>query len=268
MPKVQVSGFTMNYEEQGSGDPVVLIPFLSADNACYAFQVPEYCKYFKCISIDPRDTGESDKSDGEYSTETLADDVAAFMQAIGVDRAHVFGLSLGAATAMQLAVRYPEKVRSLSLHSPWAKSDSYLKTTVTGWQAMAKGLDSVTEMVITGIFPWCLTPELYAEKPELIETLSGFVRSRPEQPVDAFIRQSDAVISHDVESQLGKIKAPTQITFGDHDAITSMRFAEPLTANIPDNELVVFENCAHAPIFEDTAGFNQKTLEFLQRHTG
>ncbi|HEX6124504.1 MAG TPA: alpha/beta hydrolase [Pyrinomonadaceae bacterium] len=268
MPKVQVNGLTMNYEEQGSGEPIVLIPFLSADNACYAFQVPEYCKHFKCISIDPRDTGETDKPDGEYSTETLADDVAAFMQTVGIDRAHVFGLSLGAATAMQLAVRHPQRVKSLSLHSAWPKTDSYIKAAITGWQAMAKGLDSVTEMVITGIFPWCLTPDLYVEKPDLIETLSEFVRSRPEQPVDAFIRQSNAVISHDVESHLRKIAVPTQITFGRHDAITSLRFAEPLTANIPDNELVVFEECSHAPIFEDTAGFNQKTLEFLQRHTG
>lgn len=265
MPKAQVNGLTMNYEEQGSGEPLVLIPFLSADNACYAFQVPEYCKHFKCISVDLRDTGESDKAGDEYSTETLADDVAAFMEAIGVDRAHVFGLSLGAATAMHLAVRHPEKVRSLSLHSPWPKSDSYLKATVTGWQAMAKGLDSVTEMVITGIFPWCLTPDLYAEKPELIETLSAFVRSRPEQPVDAFVRQTNAVISHDVVSQLGKIEAPTQLTFGDRDLITSTRFAEQLTSNIPDNELVVFENCSHAPIFEITEAFNQKTLEFFQR---
>src|SRR5687767_11142742 len=117
MPKVQANGQTMNYEEQGSGEPMILIPFLSADNACYAFQLPEYCRRFKCISIDLRDTGDSDRSDGEYSTETLADDVAAFMQVIGVERAHVFGLSLGAATGMQLAVRHPEKVKSLSLHS-------------------------------------------------------------------------------------------------------------------------------------------------------
>lgn len=266
MPKVQVNGFTMHYEEQGSGEPMVLIPFLSADNACYAFQVPEYSKHFKCISIDPRDTGESDKPDLEYSTETLADDVAAFMQEIGIERAHVFGLSLGAATGMELAVKYPEKVKSLSLHSGWPKTDSYIRATVTGWQAMAKGLESVPEIVITGIFPWCLTPEVYAEKPELIETLSAFIRSRPEQPVDAFIRQSNAVISHDVESRLGKIAAPTQITFGDRDSITSTRFAEQLTSNIPDNELVVFENCSHAPIFELTEVFNQKTLEFFKRH--
>src|SRR5215204_5336755 len=122
---------------------------------------------------------------------------------------------------------------------------------------MAKGLNSVPELVITGIFPWCLTPQCYAERPELIESLAAFVRSRPEQPVDAFIRQSNAVMSHDVESELGTIAAPTQITFGRRDTITSMRFAQPLTGNIRNNELVVFENSAHAAIFEETESFNQ-----------
>ena len=68
--------------------------------------------------------------------------------------------------------------------------------------------------IILGIFPWCFTPELYAAKPEYIASLAGFVRQRPRQPVDAFLRQSDAVIGHDAEAQLGRIKAPTQITFG------------------------------------------------------
>jgi hypothetical protein len=81
---------------------------------------------------------------------------------------------------------------------------------------MARALDSVTDMVIQGIFPWCLTPELYAARPEYIDSLADFVRSRPMPPVDAFLRQSDAVLSHDASGVLGQIQAPTQITFGRH----------------------------------------------------
>ena len=91
MPKVNANAITMNYEQQGSGEPLVLIPFLSADHACYAFQVAEYAKHFTCISVDLRGTGESDKPQGAYTTETLADDVAAFMQAVGIGKAHVSG---------------------------------------------------------------------------------------------------------------------------------------------------------------------------------
>ena len=129
---------------------------------------------------------------------------------------------------------------------------------------MAKGLGSVQEMIIQGIFPWCFTPELYAAKPDYIDQLAAFVRSRPKQPMDAFLRQSDAVIAHDASSQLGRITAPTQITFGGRDVCTSTRFADALTSGIKSSELVVFETCAHAPIYESVAEFNEKTLGFLR----
>ena len=125
MPKVKANNITMNYNQQGAGEPLILIPYLTADYACYAFQVAEYAKHFTCISVDLRGTGESDKPEGVYSTEVLADDIAAFMQAIGIPKAHVSGLSLGADTGMWLAAKYPDKVKSLSVHK-WVAKDGPL----------------------------------------------------------------------------------------------------------------------------------------------
>jgi len=266
MPTVRAGDLSVYYETSGSGEPLVLIPYLAADQACYAFQVADYAKHFTCISVDLRGAGLSDKPAGTYTTELFADDVAAFMQAIGVERAHVMGLSLGAATGMWLAAKYPEKVTSLSLHSAWPATDPFLRTVVEGWQVMARGLASVPDMVIQGIFPWCYTPELYAAKPEYIQSLIDFVRSRPVQPVDAFMQASNTVIAHDALGQLGRITAPTLITFGRHDVITSTRFAEPLRQGISGSEVVIFEGCAHAPIYENVEEFNQRTLAFLSAH--
>ena len=268
MPKVQANEITINYDQQGTGEPLILIPYLAADYACYAFQVAEYAKHFTCISVDLRGVGETDKPEGTYSTELFADDIAAFMQVLGIQQAHVAGLSLGAATGMWLAAKHPDKVKSLSLHSAWTKTDPFLKAIVESWQVMAQGLGSVPEMIIRGIFLWCYTPELYASRPEYIDALADFVRGRPVQPLDAFMRQSKAVIAHDAESQLGKIEAPTQITFGRHDMVTSTRFADSLKQNIQHAELVIFEGCAHASIYEKVDEFNQTTLEFLKRHAG
>lgn len=266
MPKVRAGKLTLNYEQQGNGDPLILIPYLAADHACYAFQLAAYSQYFTCISLDPRGTGESDKPAGSYTTEMLADDVAALMEAIGIQSAHVYGLSLGAATGMWLAAKYPKRVRSLSLHSSWHKTDAYLQTVVQGWQALARALNSMPDMIVQGILPWCLTPELYAHKPDFVGTLAEFVRSRPRQPVDAFIQQTGAVLGHDVAPRLGDIRAPTQITFGRHDAITSTRFAEPLQTAIRGAELHVFEDCSHAPLYENVPAFNETTLAFLKKH--
>ena len=102
-------------------------------------------------------------------------------------------------------------------------------------------------MIIQGIFPFCFTPELYAAKPEYIDQLAAFVRSRPKQPVDAFLRQSDAVIAHDALGQLGRITAPTQITFGQHDIVTSTRFVEPFTSGDQESASSSYSRCAPTP---------------------
>ena len=265
MPTATVGDISMHYETEGSGDPLILIPYLSADHACYAFQTPDYSKHFTCVAVDLRGAGTTDKPDGPYSTEQLADDVAGLMEALDIDRAHVAGMSFGAAAGMWLAAKYPDRVASLSLHSAWAKTDSFIVAVVKSWQVMARALGSVPDTVIQGIFPWCFTPEMYAEKPEFVAALEDFVRSRPTQPVDAFINQSDAVLAHDAEAQLGNIVAPTQVTFGRWDLVTSTRFAPALTDGIKDAELVVLENVSHAGLHEDAAEFNRITLEFLTR---
>lgn len=190
------------------------------------------------------------------------------MQAAGVERAHITGLSLGAATGMWLAAKYPTRVKSLSLHSAWPKTDPFLRVAVEGWRIMAQGLGSVTDMVIKGIFPWCLTPELYDSRPEVIESLAQFVRGRPMPPVDAFFRQSDAVLSHNAQAKLHSIHTPTLITFGRRDMVTSTRFADPLKNGITQSEVAVFDGCAHAPIYEKINEFNARTLAFLQHHSG
>lgn len=266
MPKVKANNLTMNYDQQGTGEPLILIPYLTADHACYAFQVAEYAKHFTCISLDLRGTGESDEPNGAYSTEFLADDVAAFMRELGIPKAHVSGLSLGAAIGMWLAAKYPDTVTSLSLHSGWPKTDAYLSAVIEGFQVMAKAMGSVPEMVILALFPWCLTPELYAAKPDYVQSLAAFVRSRPAQSLASFIQQSSAVIAHDAEAQLSRITAPTQITFGRHDVATSTRFADRMKGRIRNSELLIFEGCAHAPIYENVEEFNNQTLQFLKRH--
>ena len=268
MPLVHANNIDINYEVQGEGEPLVLIPYLAADQACYAFQVADYAKRFTCYTVDLRGAGLSGKPEGVYTTELFADDVAAFMRSAGITSAHVSGLSLGAATGMWLAAKYPSLVKSLSLHSAWDRSDPFLRAVVGSWRVMAPALGSVTEMAIQGIFPWCFTPELYAARPDYIDSLADFVRAQPMPTVDAFMRQSEAVLNHDARAALGSIQAPTLVTFGRHDQVTSTRFAAPLTEGIANSELIVFDDCSHAPIYENTEAFNQRTLEFLQRHSG
>jgi pimeloyl-ACP methyl ester carboxylesterase len=253
MPQVDVDGLTINYDVQGEGEPLLLIPYTSADHACYAFQLPAYTEHFSCIAIDLPGSGESDKPAGPYSTDGYADQVAAFLGAIGIEQAHVAGVSLGATVGLHLAARYPGRVRSLSLHSCWDASDAYLKTVVELWHTLAPALPTVADAVIEAIFPWCFTPEMYVDRPEFVDTLADFVRGRPAQPLDAFLAQTEAAMAHDASA------------VGARDLVCSPRFAEPLTSGIGGSELVVFEHLSHAGLHEDPETFNRVTLDFLLR---
>jgi 3-oxoadipate enol-lactonase len=266
MPQVDVDGLSINYDVQGEGEPLVLVPYLAADHACYAFQLPAYTEHFSCISVDLPGSVESDKPQGPYSTETYADQLAGFFGAVGVERAHVAGVSLGAAVATHLAARHPERVRSLSLHSAFDRTDEYLRTILELWRSLAAALPTIADVVIQGIFPLCFTPEMYDERPDYAQSLADFVRGRPPQPPEAFMWQSDAVLAHDASAVLGKIEAPTQVTFGAHDLVTSTRFADPLTSGIAGSELVVFDHLSHGALHEDPEAFNRATLDFLLRN--
>src|ERR671930_1649407 len=134
---VDVDGLTISYDVQGEGETLLLIPYTSADHACYAFQLPAYTEHFSCIALDLPGSGESDKPAGPYSTDGYAGQVAAFLGAIGVERAHVAGVSLGAGVGIHVAARHPGRARSLSLHSRWHASDDHLKIGLEQWRTLA-----------------------------------------------------------------------------------------------------------------------------------
>ena len=163
---------------------------------------------------------------------TYADQVSGFLGAIGVERAHVVGVSLGAGVGMHLAARHPERVRTLSLHSAWDRSDDYLRTVVG---AVARAGRRVAHRGRRG-HPRHLPLLLHAgdvrRAPEFVQALDDFVRGRPAQPLEAFLSQTDAALAHDASAALGQIQAPTQVTFGAHDLVTSTRFADRLIGPI------------------------------------
>jgi len=264
MPEVQINGTTIHYDQQGEGEPLVMIPFLTADHACFGFQMPAYAPHFSCYAVDLRGSGDTVRGDLACTMRQFVDDTAAFVDSIGANKVHILGYSLGGAVAMSFAAAYPQRVISLGLHSTWPRSDQYLRTVVRSWQVLAEQLGDVRETAITAIFPWCFTPERY-EQGEFIDAIVNFARSRPRQSVSDFLEHSTAVIQHDVLDALSNVSAPTQITFGTEDVITSTRFLQPMKEALPHAEVELFEGCSHAPFLEDIDGFNSRTVEFLRR---
>jgi pimeloyl-ACP methyl ester carboxylesterase len=166
---------------------------------------------------------------------------------------------------MHLAARHPDRVRSLSMHSGWDTSDLYLRTIVELWRTVASTLPSVADTVIQAIFPLCFTPEMYVDRPEFVDTLADFVRGRPAQPLEAFLAQTEAAMSHDASTALSEIRVPCLVSVGAHDLVCSPRLAERISSRINGCERVAFDHLSHAGLHEDPETFNRATLDFLLR---
>lgn len=106
---------------------------------------------------------------------------------------------------------------------------------------------------------------MYARRPEVLEQFAEVVHGRPIQSLEGFMAQSQAVLDHDATAVLEDITAPTLVTFGARDLLTSTRFAGPLLDGIADARLVVFDHLSHAGFNEDPDRFTAATLEFLDR---
>ena len=118
MPRIKANQITMHYEQQGSGEPLVLIPYLAADHACYAFQVAEYAQHFTCLSLDLRGTGETDKPDGVHSVDRLCGQCRGLpSRARNRGGRTCSGILLGAFVGPFAGGPLPGAVPSLSLHS-------------------------------------------------------------------------------------------------------------------------------------------------------
>ncbi len=112
---VPVNDINMYYEIHGEGEPLLLIEGLGYSSWMWYKQIPELSKEYRVIVYDNRGVGRSDKPDSEYTIELMADDAAALLTVLGVESAHVLGVSMGGYIAQELALRHPEKVRSLIL---------------------------------------------------------------------------------------------------------------------------------------------------------
>ena len=128
---------------------------------------------------------------------------------------------------------------------------------------LARGVPVVADAVILGIFPWCFTPEMYADRPEFVAALKDFVRGRPAQALGGIPRPVPGGHRPRRRRCARDILAPMLITFGGRDLCTSTLFAPALTDGIADGTLVVFDHLSHAGLHEDPETFNAASLKFL-----
>jgi pimeloyl-ACP methyl ester carboxylesterase len=260
MPTVVSNGIRIHYEEQGDGDPLILIMGLGAPGSRWKDHVAAYQKYFRCILMDNRGAGESDKPLGPYNTKMMADDTAGLMTALGIENARIAGISMGSAIAQELALSYPKKVRSLVLVSSWSRCDPYTRIVFEHFKKMRELASPADFTQLLQL--WIASAAYYEEHfDEMVQDQSK--AHEDYMPLDAFQAQSEACRVHNTFERLNMIAAPTLLTVGDADIFTPLRLTVEMHERMPGSKMCVFKGLGHIHHWEDLERFNNVTTQFL-----
>ncbi|MBM4446472.1 MAG: alpha/beta hydrolase [Chloroflexi bacterium] len=267
MPTAKVGDINIYYESQGDGEPILLIQGYGQYSGHWETLIPPLSKEYRVISFDNRGTGRSDKPDIPYTMKMMADDAKGLLDAIGVDSAHVFGVSMGGMISQEFALNHPDKLISLILGCTQCGGE---KTILPSEEALAflfspEMAKLPVEERARQTAPWLWTQEFIDKYPEAVEFYVAITSKYP-TPTHGYACQAQAIIGHDTYERLPQIEAPTLVIAGDADRLIPVENSRVLASRIPNAELVILENAGHG-FFGDAADESTKAiLDFLRRH--
>lgn len=255
------TGRIVHYDVAGEGPVLLLLSGRGGARSSWAPQVEAFAPHFRVITIDNRDAGESDPAAGPYTMADLADDAVVLLDALGVARAHVMGISMGGMIALQLALNRPPRVARLVLIATTAggwppQVRERLKLPPDGWIAdpVERARRSYAEIV--GPASRALTTAEW-------EAVAARVRGN-RLTMEGYMRQNGAVAGHDVRARLAEIAAPTLVIHGDRDPLVPPGEGQALAAAIPGARLLLLPGVGHLPPFERPAEVQRAVLDFLR----
>ncbi len=263
MPVSKVNGVKIAFQERGSGEPLLLLMGLGAPGSVWEEHLKEYERHFRCVVMDNRGAGDSDRPQGPYSTAMMADDAAGLLDSLGIASARVAGISMGSCIAQELALRHPSKVRSMVLVSSWARCDIYVKELFEHFRTLRYSLSPGAFARMLQL--WIFAPAHFNSHFADLEQAKAAAGEKP-MPVHAFDAQCQACIGHDSLERLGSISQPCLLTVGEADIFTPPRLSQEMLERLPDARLELFPSAGHCHHWEDLERFNRASSKFLLEH--
>jgi pimeloyl-ACP methyl ester carboxylesterase len=258
---------TLAYDEIRPEHPqgnVLFLTGLGSNRLGWRGQLPVFGESYRALAIDHRDTGDSDPADADYSTADQADDAAAFLRAMNAAPAHVLGISMGGFIALNLAVRWPELVSSLTLVSTSAGGESHVKPDAAGLDALRPDFSLSPGERARRTYSLIMAPGFLEANPQAADTIAANASYRPLTP-EQYARQFRSTRTHDVTAELEKLLVPTLVIHGDADPLVRYENGQYLAAHIPGAEFIPYTDTGHIPIVERAQEFNRDVLRFLGR---
>lgn len=255
-------GIRIHYQEFGrtDGEPLLLVQGLGADSGSWLLQRYPFGSRHRCVAPDNRGVGRSDKPAGPYDLEQMADDLVAVLDEAGIASAHVVGVSMGGILAQILAVRHPERVRSLVLSCTACHHHQWRIELLEHWADIARNqgmralLGENLRWIVGNRSLRRFWPAMRLVGPVALDISA-----------DAFVAQVDAILGTDdvLRHELSAIDVPTLVIVGSQDVLTPLGDSEELAELVPGARLAVVRGGAHGFMVEKAGHFNATILDFL-----
>lgn len=231
MPTAEVNGTHLYYEVKGGGEPLVVINGLGADISEFGIISKAFADDFEVLVFDNRGAGRSDKPDEPYSVEQMANDTVGVMQAAGIEKANIMGISMGGRIALELALSHPAIVNKLVLVSTSARV--------------------VRQKSIGNFLAFNVMPHI------------PILKGKYPQPYFAFKRQREASSSYDCSARLNEIDKPTLIAHGKGDKTAPLLLANELHEGITHSTLKTFKGGHLFFMLRERQRFIETVKDFL-----
>ena len=219
MPTAEVNGARLWYQLQGSGEVVMQVPGAVSAHEGYAQVTPVMVDHFTVLDYDPRGYGQSERPAQEYSFDVWCDDMVGLLDALGIDRCHVHGGSMGSMVALRFAARFPERVGGLVVSGCAVKSDFMARCHYEVWKALARAYGTGSRELAAELCSKAVSREYLDGAGEALVDAVMDVAGRSVD-VDVFCAACDAMIETDLKADVAAVRAPTLVIVGVADVLT------------------------------------------------
>ena len=262
---VRANGQELYCEVHGEGQPLILVMGIGYDSSLWTLaQVPALSQKFQVVIFDNRDAGRSSQATSAYTIADMADDTAALMDALNIEKAHVCGLSMGGMIAMEFALRHPVRLdRMILTGTPGAPARAAFHPVMT-WN-WVKANDKTGEIFAGQQFTWLFSTSFLRNSEAVAQTVAMLLSNPNPVGPPAYNRQAQALLRFDVLDRLAGVKAPTLCIVGEQDLPTPVHECREVADKIPGAkfEVIKGDGSSHVVPIERPDDFNGLVTKFL-----